>query len=527
MRIIITEKMGDEGVEILRQFCEVDYLHSITREELLNVIGQYDALVVRSVTQVNEEVISRGTKLKVVGRAGTGVDNIDVPVCSRYGVVVVNTPDSNTISTAEQCIALLLATLRKVHAANASVKSGVWDRTPFRGMELYGKTVGIVGLGRIGSTVATRLRAFNMRVLAYDPYITNERFERFGTEKVDSLDKIAELCDIISVHTPRTPETMYMLDETFFAKCKDGVRIVNAARGGIIKESAILAGIESGKIGSAGLDVFEKEPVDPNNPLFKLEKVVCAPHLGADTNEAQKRVGEDIANQVIRVLKGELVPNVVNLPAILVDELEILRPYVALCERLGKIYYQIRKAPVQKVELQYNGPISKNEIEILNFSFLRGLLQPALGESVNIVNAKYMAEERGIKFFVDKNEEKPKNYSNIVSVSITSEEGVLELSGALSRHQQPLLIVINKVETEAELEGFMLMVENEDRPRMIGPVAMILGDANINIATMKVVRKERGTTAVMLLNVDDEVNDEILAKLGSIEGIKNPKLLKF
>ena len=528
MKVIITEKMAEEGVEILRQNCEVDYLYDISREELLQVIDQYDGLIVRSVTKVNEELISRGTKLKVVGRAGNGVDNIDVPVCSRYGVIVINTPDSNTISAAEQTIALLLASIRKVPWANNTVKQGIWDRTPFRGMELYGKTVGIIGLGRIGSMVATRLRSFNMHVVAYDPYITDERFERFGAEKINSLDEIAEICDVISAHTPRTEETMYMLDEAFFAKCKDDVRVVNCARGGIIKESAIIAGIQSGKIGSAGLDVFEKEPVDPANPLFQLDRVVCTPHLGADTNEAQKRVGEDIAQQVIFALGGELVPNVVNLPTILSEELNYLKPYMLLCERLGQVYYQIKKTPVEKIELHYNGPVSKNETEMLNVGFLRGLLQPSLGDRVNYVNAKLMAEERDIKFFVHKNEESPKRYKNIISATIYSKEGKLELAGVLSRSRNPLLIEIDGLETEADLEGYVLMVENEDRPRMIGPVAMLLGDSNINIASMTVARKERGTNAVMLINVDDVPGEEVLEQLSKIEGIKGtPKLLKF
>jgi D-3-phosphoglycerate dehydrogenase len=529
MKIIISEKMAEEGVEILRQNAEVDYRHDISREELLSVIDQYDALVVRSVTKVNEELISRGgPRLKVVGRAGNGVDNIDVPVCSRYGIIVINTPDSNTISAAEHSIALLLASIRKLPWANNTVKQGIWDRTPFRGMELYEKTVGIVGLGRIGSMVATRLRSFNMRVIAYDPYIADERFERLSVEKVDSLDDIARLSDIISVHTPRTEETMYMLNDDFFAKCKDGVRIVNCARGGIIAEAAIVNGIKSGKIASAGLDVYEKEPVDPANPLFQLEQVVCTPHLGADTDEAQRRVGEDIARQVLAALDGGLVPNIVNLPLILRDELNYLRPYITLCERLGQIYYQIHRDPVEKVELYYQGPLTKNETSLLDVGFLRGLLQPALGDRVNYVNARIMAEERDIAFLAAKKAESPKSYKNMITAKITSKSGVLQVSGVLSRARSPILVEINGLETEANLSGTVIMVENEDRPRMIGPVAMILGDQGINIASMKVARTEQGSDAVMLINVDDQVDEATLTSLGALDGIKQtPRLLKF
>jgi D-3-phosphoglycerate dehydrogenase len=530
MKIIISEKIAEEGVEILRRHSEVelDYRHDVTRKELLDIIGQYDGLIVRSVTKVDEELVSRGTKLKVVGRAGNGVDNIDVPVCSRYGIIVINTPDSNTISAAEQSIALLLASIRKLPWANNTVKQGVWDRTPFRGMELYDKTLGIVGLGRIGSMVATRMRAFNMRVIAYDPYIADERFERFGVEKAASLDDIARLSDVISVHTPRTEETMHMLDEAFFARCKDRVRIVNCARGGIIQESAIVAGIKSGKIASAGLDVFEKEPVDPANPLFQLDQVVCTPHLGADTDEAQRRVGEDIAQQVLAALNGELVPNIVNLPMILRDELNYLRPYITLCERLGQVYYQINRLPVEKIELYYQGPIAKNETEMLNVGFLRGLLQPALGDRVNYVNAKIMAEERDIAFIVTKNDASPKRYKNMVTARIYSREGVLQLSGVLSRSRNPLLVEINGLETEADLSGFVLMVENEDKPRIIGPVAMMLGDKGINIASMRVARTERGSDAVMLINVDDQVTEATMQEIGRTDGVKRtPRLLKF
>lgn len=527
-KIIISEKIADEGVAALMAEADVDYLPKITREELLDVIDQYDALIVRSVTKVNEELLAKGTRLKVVGRAGNGVDNIDIPVASRYGIIVVNTPDSNTISAAEQTIALLLASIRKIPWANNTVKKGIWDRTPFRGMELYGKTLGIIGLGRIGSMVATRLKSFNMRVLAYDPYIPDERFKRLEVERVHSLDEIARQCDVITVHTPRTPETMYMLDEAFFDKCKDGVRIVNCARGGIIKEAAILAGLKSGKIGSAGLDVHEKEPVDPNDPLFPFENVVCTPHLGADTNEAQKRVGEDIAKQVLTALSGELVTNVVNLPTILKEELNYLRPYVTLCERLGEIYAQMYKEPIEKVELTYSGPVSRNELEFLNVSFLKGLLKPALGDRVNYVNAKLMAEERDIQFTVNKIEESPKRYKNLIQAKVSSKNEVLEVAGTLSRAHMPVLVDINGLETECELQGNVIMLENIDRPRMIGPVATILGDAGINIASMKVARNEPGKKAMMLINVDEVVNEATLADLGKVDGVLGtPKLMQF
>jgi D-3-phosphoglycerate dehydrogenase len=527
-KVIISERIAEEGVALLRTELDVDYRDGISREELLDIIDQYDALIVRSVTNVDEELIKKGVpRLKVVGRAGNGIDNINVDVCTRYGVIVANTPDSNTISAAEQTISLLLSSVRNTAWANNVLKGGTWDRKPFRGAELYGKTVGIVGLGRIGSMVATRLKAFNMRVIAYDPYIADERFERYGAEKMNTLQELARQADIITVHTPRNEETMHMLDEDFFKYTRDGVRIVNCARGGIIKESAIAAGLESGRIASAGLDVYEKEPAQ-DNPLFKFNNVVCTPHLGADTFEAQKRVGENIAEQVIMALKGGIVPNVVNLPTMLGDELNYLRPYITLAEKMGNIYYQLEKSPVTRVEITYSGPITKNETEILTIGFLKGLLEPVLWEKVNYVNARLMADDRGIKVFDRKEEQSPKRYKNLISVKIINDNHSMLIEGTVSRARNPLLVEINGYETESDLEGYVLFVENEDRPRVIGPFATALGDEGINIASMKVARQEKGQKAIMIINIDNKVEEEVLDRLQTIDGIiGRPRLLRF
>ncbi len=526
-KVIVSERIAEEGLALLQQELEVDFRDGISREELLNIIGEYDALIVRSVTKVDEELINKGTKLKVVGRAGNGIDNIDVDACTRNGVIVANTPDSNTISAAEQTISLLLSSARNTAWANDFLKAGTWDRKPFRGVELYGKTVGIVGLGRIGSMVATRLKSFNMRVLAYDPYISEERFERFGAEKMDTLEELVKEADFITMHTPRNEETMHMLDEKMFALAKDGVRVVNCARGGIIKEEALLEGLKSGKVGSAGLDVFEKEPATAN-PLFEFKNVVVTPHLGADTFEAQKRVGEDIAEQVIKALNGEIVPNVVNLPTMLSEELNYLRPYIDLAEKMGSTYYQLDKSPISRIELTYSGPITMNETEMLTVAFLKGLLEPVMWNKVTYVNAKLLADDRGIKIYEKKEAQSNKRYKNVVSVKIFSEDKSLELAGTLSRARNPLLVEINGYETETDLQGYVVMVENHDRPRVIGPFAMLLGDEGVNIASMKVARKTKGDTAVMLVNVDNKVDEEVLEKLSHVDGIiSKPRLLHY
>ncbi len=528
IKVIVTEKIADEGIALLKQEVEVDYRDGIAREELLEIIGNYDALIVRSVTDVNEELVKKGVpRLKIVGRAGNGVDNIDVEACTRLGVVVANTPDSNTISAAEQTINLLLASSRKTAWANNFLKGGVWDRKPFRGVELYGKTVGIVGLGRIGSMVATRLKAFNMKVIAYDPYIANERFERFGAEKRDSLEQLVKEADFITVHTPRNEETMHMVNEEVLNFAKEGVRLINCARGGIIKESAILSGLESGKVASAGLDVFEKEPAT-GNPLFTFDNVVVSPHLGADTFEAQKRVGENIAEQVIRALKGEIVPNVVNLPTMLTEELDYLYPYIQLAEKMGCVYYQLEKSALDRIELTYSGPISRNETQILTIAFLKGLLNTVMSENVSYVNARLIAEDRGIKIFEKKEEQTLKRYKNLIGVKLYGQGKEIELAGTLSRARKPILVEIDGYETETPLEGYVLLIEHHDRPRVIGPVATLLGDHSVNIAGMKVARKTKGDISIMLINVDNDIEEKVLNSLSKSDGVINEvKLLQF
>ncbi len=526
-KVIVSERIADEGIKLLQTELDVAYKDDISREELLEIIDQYDALIVRSVTKVDEELISRGQRLKVVGRAGNGIDNIDVEACTRHGVIVVNTPDSNTISAAEQTISLLLSSARNTAWANTYLKSGVWDRKPFRGVELYGKTVGIIGLGRIGSMVAVRLKAFNMRVIAYDPYIAEERFERFGAEKIDTLAELVQEADFITVHTPRNEETMHMLDEEMFQRAKPGVRVVNCARGGIIKEAALLEGLKTGQIASAGLDVFEKEPAIENE-LFSFNNVVCTPHLGADTFEAQKRVGESIAEQVMKALNGEIVPNTVNLPTLITEELEYLRPYIVLAEKMGSFYFQLEKSPINRIELSYAGPITRNDTEILTVAFLKGMLEAVMSERVNLVNARLMAEDRGIKVYETREDQTNKRYKNLINAKIEGQNRTMDITGSLSRARNPMLVEINGYETETDLEGYVVMVENEDRPRVIGPFATALGDAGVNIASMKLARKNKGGTALMMVNVDNKVEEKTLIHLKGMDGIiSTPSLLHF
>jgi D-3-phosphoglycerate dehydrogenase len=376
--------------------------------------------------------------------------------------------------------------------------------------------------------VATRLKAFNMQIIAYDPYIADERFIKYGAEKMTTLEDLVRQSDFITVHTPKTEETFHMINEEMLKIAKDGVRVVNAARGGIIKEAALLEAMKAGKVASAGMDVFEKEPAI-NNPLFEFENVVCTPHLGADTFEAQRRVGETIAEQVMKALNGEIVPNLINLPTMVSEELNYLRPYITLAEQMGKFYYQLEKSPIARIELTYAGPMTINDTEILTVAFFKGLLEPILWNKVNYVNARLMARERGIKVFESKQEQSSRRYKNVISVSIFGQDGQqLDLAGTVSRARDPLLVELNGYETETNLEGYVVMAENADRPRVIGPFATSLGDAGVNIASMKVARQTKGDKAIMLVNVDNKVEEAVLEKLGQLDGILGkPRLLHF
>ncbi len=526
MKVLVAEKIADAGVEILRKELDVDVRVGIKQDEILDIIENYDALIVRSVIKVNEELINRGKKLKVVGRAGNGIDNIVVPAATRRGILVVNTPESNTISAAEHTIGLLLSSIRNIPAATNQLKSGAWDRGPFKGIELYGKTVGIVGLGRIGSMVATRLAAFGMKVLAYDPYITDERFQRFGAEKVTELNELVRRSDFITVHTPRTAETMGMIGEEQFKIAKRGVCVVNCARGGIINEAALLKAVEEGIVAYVGLDVCEVEP-SPGNPLYQLDKIAATPHCGADTFEAQDRVGITIANQVLAALRGELVPNAVNLPSLQENELESLYPYLCLAEKMGKVYFQLDKNPVERVEITFSGKVAKMDTNMLTVSFLKGLLEPIMGEKVNYVNASLITETRGVKVVTFTEDTNTRGFVNLIHARVYGSDTFMEIAGTLSAKREPRLVMVKGYDTDISPTENMLFVENIDRPGVIGPFATLLGKHQINIAMMGVGRHQRGDLALMTLNVDSEVDESIVKELREIDAVTSVKVVKF
>ncbi|SHK15635.1 phosphoglycerate dehydrogenase [Paramaledivibacter caminithermalis] len=526
-KVLIAEKVNIECIKgVLEPHVQVDVKLDLSREELLREIKEYDGLIVRSSTKVNKELFSKAEKLKVVGRAGNGIDNIDIDEATKKGIVVANTPDSNSISACELTIGLLLASARNIYQASSYLKAGKWDRKRFIGSELYNKTLGIIGLGRIGGLVAARMAAFDMNIIAYDPYIPDERFERFKATKKETLEELLAESDFITIHTPKTSETIGMIGEDQIKKMKDGVRIVNVARGGIIDEKALLQGLKSQKVVGAGLDVHENEP-SYDNPLFELYNTVVTPHIGASTLEAQQNVGETIAKQVLCALEGEVIPNAINLPTLNRHELKVIKPYLDLMEKLGKIYYQLYTTPIDMVDINYYGSIANQDVEMITVAFLKGLLEPVIRERVNYVNAKLIAKQRGIVINERKINENYKGYTDLIKVKIKSKDILFTLSGNLSTKNEGRLIEILGYEVDVTPSKHMLFIQNRDIPGMVGKIGTVLGRENINIASMQVGRLEIGEKALMVLNVDNEVSMENIDKVKKIDNIISAKKVKL
>lgn len=526
-KIIISEKMDDCGIELLQKNFDVDVAIGISREDLLAKIHEYDALIVRSVTDVNAELMDKAKKLKIVGRAGNGTDNINVPEATKRGIIVCNTPESNTISAGELAIGLMLDGARDISYADKHLKAGNWDRNRFEGTELYNKTLGIIGLGKIGSIVATRMKAFGMHLIAYDPYISDSKFERFGCKKANTLDELLVVSDIITFHTPKTSETTNMLSDEQIAKMKDGVRLVNAARGGLIDEEAAYRGLKSGKIASLGLDVHTKEPRF-ESPLYEFNNVTVTPHIGANTVDAQQNVGKVIAEQVMAGLRGEIVSTAVNLPVMESEELKVVKPYVDLAEKLGKFYFQMKKEKIQKVEISYWGELAKYETGLVGLGFLKGLLTPIKDSQVNYINSKVITEDMGIGFIENSCTDSYNNFSNLIKFTLTNNLGEkFTLSGTLAANGEGKLVEIDGFEVDVTPYDHILYIQNDDVPGVIGVVGTLVGEAGVNVATMHVGRKIKGDKAIMLLNIDNALTSESLSKFQNNKQILCAKVISL
>ena len=500
-RVLVSDPLSSKGLEILERAKNLKYdlKPGLSPEELKKVIPEYDAIIIRSETKLKADLIEAGRRLKVIGRAGIGLDNVDLPAATKKGIVVMNTPQENAIAAAEHTIAMVLSISRKIPQATASMKAGKWEKKKFMGVELYTKTLGLIGIGVIGTIVADRARGLKMKVIGYDPYLSKEVAEKKGVDMV-SLDELLERSDYISIHTPLTDETRNLLDRKAFSKMKKGVILVNCARGGIVNEKDLHEAIQEGKVAGAALDVFEKEP-SIGNPLLDLEAVISTPHLGAATEEAQENVAIAIAQQVVEFLTSGEARNAVNMPAVSPDILPSLRPYLRLGEQLGSFLGQISNQAIEEVLIEYYGEVVEYGTKPITISVLKGLLTPFVGETVNFVNAPIMAKERGIKV-TESTRAVTEDYASLIAITARSKMERNYIAGTLFGRKELRIVKLNDFFIEAIPEGHILLVNNYDKPGVIGNIGNALGSRNINIATMQFGRDQMGGKAISLLHLD-------------------------
>ncbi len=525
MKILVSDPVSEQGVEILRQEYQVDVKTKLPVEELIRIIPEYDALVVRSETKVTKAVLEAASNLKVIGRAGVGVDNIDVPAATEKGIIVLNAPEGNTVAATEHTVAMMLALARNIPQAHATMKDKQWLRSKLMGVEMRGKTLGIVGLGRIGSGVAKRAIAMEMRVIAYDPFISQEQAENLGIELVE-LAEIWPQADFITLHLPLTPDTKYLINKDTFAKMKPGVRIVNCARGGIIHEGDLAQAVADGVVAGAAIDVFEKEPIDPENPLLALDKVIVTPHLGASTAEAQVGVAVDVAKGILAALKGEPISTAVNMAPIAKHVLDVIRPYFELAEKMGCLAIHLADGRINGVDVEYNGDISQVDTKMLTTAVIKGLLNSILTEHINYVNAPGVAKSRGIKVKELKSKETA-NFADLITVRVHTDKGAHVVAGTLFGQKEGRIVMIDDNRVDVEPKGWLIIGPHLNKPGIIGQVGTILGTEGININGMQVGRTEVTGTSIMVMGVDSEVPAAVLLKIKAVEGILGAKLINF
>ncbi|WP_435418274.1 phosphoglycerate dehydrogenase [Parerythrobacter aurantius] len=524
-KVLISDKMDPNAAKIFEERgCEVDVKPGMTPDELKAVIGQYDGLAIRSATKVTKEILDAATNLKVIGRAGIGVDNVDIPYASSKGVVVMNTPFGNSITTAEHAIALLFAVARQIPAADAGTQAGTWPKNDFMGVELTGKTLGLIGAGNIGSIVATRALGLKMKVVAYDPFLTEERAVSMGVEKAD-LDTLLERADFITLHTPLTDQTRNILSRENLAKTKKGVRIVNCARGGLIDEAALKDALDSGHVAGAALDVFETEPPAADHPLFGTKNFICTPHLGASTTEAQVNVALQVAEQLADYLVNGGVTNALNMPSLSAEEAPKLKPYMGLAEKLGSLVGQLAHGNLTQISIEREGAAADLSGKPIEGAVLAGFMR-RYSDTVNMVNAPYLAKERGLDVRSIRHE-KEGAYNTLVRVTVGTEQGDRSVAGTLFGTEAPRLVEIFGVRIEAELDGHMLYIVNQDAPGFIGRIGTLLGEHGINIGTFNLGRRQAGGEAVLLLSVDQPIPAEVVKAACGLEGVKTVIPLAF
>ncbi|MDV4342481.1 phosphoglycerate dehydrogenase [Methanoculleus sp. YWC-01] len=520
-RVLVSDPLAEEGIDILKEFCDVDVNTGLTEEQLVDSIGNYDALLVRSGTEVTARVIDAGAKLKFIGRAGAGVDNIDTEAATRRGIIVANAPEGNTLAATEHTMAMMLSLARNIPQATASLKNGEWKRSKFMGVELNDKILGIMGFGRIGREVAKRAQAMQMKCIAYDPFITKERAASLGVEMVP-LDELFRRADVITVHTPLIKETRHVINAETIATMRDGVRLINCARGGIIDEKALADAVASGKVAGAALDVFENEP-PTESPLLGLDRVIVTPHLGASTVEAQKNVAVSVANQCISVLSGGAAKYVVNAPMIPAEQQALVEPYAMLAQKMGSLLIQLVEGRLESLEITYGGEAAAlPNTKFITRVILKGLLDPILQVPVNIVNAEFVAKERGIRMSETTTEE-AQGFRNIICITAKTDRMTETVSGSVSGPNRARIVSIGGYMTDLTPTGHVVISRHTDKPGVIGKAATILGRVNVNIAGMQVGRHKPGEEALMVLTVDSAVPADAMDEIKKIDGIHTAK----
>src|SRR2546421_1633769 len=526
-KILVADSISQRGIDEMTRDGALEVLTHIGMSEaaLVEMIPEFSGIVVRSQTKVTAAIVNAGTRLRVIGRAGVGVDNVDVDAATRRGVIVMNAPGGNTISTAEHAFSLLLSVARKIPQADADVRRGNWDRKNLEGVELYNKTLGVIGMGRIGSELSRRAIAFGMRVIAYDPYLSATRARRLQVELVDELDDLLASTDFISLHTPLTAETRHLFDRARLQKTKHGVRIINCARGGLIDEDALAAALQDRHVAGAALDVFETEPLPPDSPLRSAPNLVLTPHLGASTAEAQESVGIEIAQSIRAALLEGTIRNAVNMPNLDAKTLAIIGPHLRFGEKLGRFLSQIAPKRADSLNINYSGKVNEADTTAITRAALKGFLQIAGGTEVNEVNAPAFAETLGLKV-TESRLSAPGDYTDMLELSAMGEGKTVSVGGAFFG-ATPRIISINKRPVEARPHGVVLVLENTDRPGMVGRIGTLLGDHGVNIATMSLSRNQAGGTALTVLNLDTAPDTTLLAKIRQSDDIKSAQVIEL
>ncbi|AGK56931.1 D-3-phosphoglycerate dehydrogenase [Hyphomicrobium denitrificans 1NES1] len=525
-RVLVSDALSQAALAIFKiRGVEVDFQPNLgkDKDKLAAIIGGYDGLAIRSATKVTPQLLELATNLKVIGRAGIGVDNVNLPAATARGVIVMNTPFGNSITTAEHAIAMMFALARQIPAADMSTQAGKWEKNRFLGMEITGKVIGLIGCGNIGSIVAERAIGLRMHVIAYDPFLSPERAAQLGIEKVD-LDNLLALADFVSLHTPLTPQTKNILSAENIAKTKSGVHIINCARGGLIDEKALRSALDSGRVAGAALDVFATEPAT-ENPLFGHPNVVCTPHLGASTKEAQENVALQIAEQMSDFLTRGAITNAVNFPSITAEEAPKLKPFIALAERLGSFAGQLAASNINKVSIIYEGALVDLKTKALTAAAIAGVLRPALSD-INVVSAPSVASERGV--VIDETIRAAEgDYESLITLIVQTKDEKFFIAGTVFHDGKPRVVSINGIKTDAEFSSTMIYALNEDKPGLVGRFASLLGDAGINIATLALGRDHQGGSAISLIAVDDSIPDRVLAGIRMLPEVRQASMLEF